>query len=124
MLPESGTLSLPPWTLCDEAVCPLHGSLHCARFWHSFLHCGTVLLPLDSAGGKTVLFSVLFCALFSIIFLYYHRSYRIKKTTRSPRFLSKDLGRFILVFYDALNRAVSPARQLFAWGFFCPWGGK
>ena len=69
----------------------------------------------------------LYCAVlcsFFILFSIIYRSYRIKKTTRSPRFLSKDLGRFILVFYDALNRAVSPARQLFAWGFFCPWGGK
>jgi len=65
MLPESGTLSLPPGTLCYEAV---HGSLHCAQFWHSFLHCGTVLLPLASAGWKTVLFTVLFCALFSVTF--------------------------------------------------------
>ena len=64
----------------------------------------------------------LLCSFFLISVI--SRSYHIKKTTRSPRFLSKDLGRFIFVFYDALNCAVSPARQLFAWGFFCPWGGK
>ena len=109
MLPESGTLSLPPGTLCYEAV---HGSLHCAQFWHSFLHCGTVLLPLASAGWKAVLF---FCAIlcsFFGYFLYFFRSHRIISLTLDVR--SRRMGPSKLV----------PARQLVPWGFFCLFDGN